>query len=108
MIVGGNKTLNVKVTNSGAQGGYRLARTPDRYTVGEILRLTEGSLSPVSCVDQDPILCSRGRGCPTLPIWRGLAKAINDYLDGITLQDMADDYERLKAQEDITNESIHG
>ncbi len=78
------------LTNRGAQGGYRLARTPDRYTVGEILRLTEGSLSPVSCVDQDPILCSRSRGCPTLPIWRGLAKAINDYLDGITLQDILD------------------
>ena len=76
--------------NRGYQGGYKLAKEPDQYKIGEILRLTEGSLSPVSCVDQDPILCSRSRGCPTLPIWRGLAKAINDYLDGITLQDILD------------------
>jgi len=76
--------------NRGAQGGYMLARTPDKYTVGEILRLTEGSLSPVDCADQDPVACVRGATCPTLPVWQGLAKVVNDYLDGITLQDIVD------------------
>ena len=74
----------------GAQGGYMLAKQPSQYTVGEILRMTEGSLSPVDCVDRDPIDCPRSGICPTLPVWRGLSKVINEYLDGITLQDLAD------------------
>ena len=77
-------------TNRGYQGGYKLAKAPSKYTVGEILRLTEGSLSPVSCLDHDPIECERSADCITLPIWQGLKKAIGDYLDGITLQDILD------------------
>ena len=77
-------------TNRGYQGGYKLAKAPSKYTVGEILRLTEGSLSPVSCLDHDPIECERSADCITLPIWKGLKKAICDYLDGITLQDILD------------------
>lgn len=77
-------------TNRGSQGGYMLARSPEKYTVGEILRLTEGSLSPVECADQDPPDCERSGDCPTLPVWQGLAKVINEYLDGITLQDIVD------------------
>ncbi|MBP5209555.1 MAG: Rrf2 family transcriptional regulator [Clostridia bacterium] len=78
--------------NRGAQGGYMLARSPEKYTVGEILRLTEGSLSPVDCLDQNPAGCDRGAGCATLPVWQGLAKVINDYLDGITLADIVDQH----------------
>ncbi len=74
----------------GPQGGYKLAVTPDRLTVGAILRATEGSLSPVDCVDQDEAVCVRRIDCPTFPIWRGLAKVINEYLDHITLQDILD------------------
>ena len=77
-------------TNRGSQGGYRLAKTPDKYTVGEILRLTEGSLAPVACLDQDPIECERSGECATLPIWQGLNRVINEYLNGITLQDILD------------------
>ena len=77
-------------TNRGYQGGYKLAKAPSKYTVGEILRLTEGSLSPVSCLDHDPIECERSADCITLPIWQGLKKAICDYLYGITLQDILD------------------
>jgi len=77
-------------TNRGAQGGYKLAKSPDKYTVGDILRLTEGSLSPVDCVDQDPVLCARSESCPTYPIWKGLSKVIYEYLDSITLQDILD------------------
>ena len=84
-----NKTDILK-TNRGVQGGYMLAKAPDKYTVGEILRLTEGSLSPVACLDQDPIQCERSNECPTLPIWQGLNQVIRDYLDHITLQDILD------------------
>ncbi len=84
-------------TNRGAQGGYKLAKTPDKYTVGEILRITEGNLAPVDCAMQDPIECSRSILCPTLPIWKDLTKMINDYLDGITLQDILDRQQELYA-----------
>lgn len=84
-----NKTDILKA-NRGFQGGYMLAKSPDKYTVGMILRLTEGSLSPVACLDQDPIECERSGECATLPIWKGLNKVINDYLDNITLQDVLD------------------
>ena len=84
-----NRT-NVLRTNRGAQGGYMLARTPDKYTVGEILRLTEGSLAPVACLEQEPNLCERQESCATLPVWQGLYRVINDYLDNITLQDILD------------------
>ncbi|MEA4946058.1 MAG: Rrf2 family transcriptional regulator [Oscillospiraceae bacterium] len=80
----------ILLTNRGYLGGYRLARTPDQYTMGEILRLTEGSLAPVACLDQQPNQCARCGECPTLPVWQGLEKIINEYLDGITLQDILD------------------
>lgn len=86
-------TLNhadILLTNRGFQGGYQLAKSPDSYTVGQILRMTEGSLSPVSCLDQDPNLCPRSSDCITLPVWKGLSKVINEYLDSITLQDIID------------------
>ena len=84
-----NKT-NVLRTNRGAQGGYMLARNPDKYTVGEILRLTEGSLAPVACLEQEENFCERREECATLPVWQGLFDVINEYLDGITLQDILD------------------
>ena len=77
-------------TNRGYQGGYMLARDPSHYTVGDILRLTESSLAPVACVEQSPIDCTRSADCPTLPVWQGLYRVINEYLDGITLQDILD------------------
>lgn len=84
-----NKTDMLRA-NRGSQGGYMLAKAPDKYTVGEILRLTEGSLSPVDCIDHDPGDCDRSADCATRPIWQGLSKVINEYLDGITLQDIID------------------
>ena len=78
------------LTNRGAQGGYKLARTPDKYTVAEILRLTEGSIAPVACLDQEPNECERSAECVTLPIWQGLYDVITEYLEGITLQDILD------------------
>lgn len=77
-------------TNRGYQGGYKLAKAPEKYTVKDILALTEGSLSPVACLDHDPIECDRCNDCITLPVWKGLKKVINDYLENITLQDILD------------------
>lgn len=77
-------------TNRGYQGGYKLAKAPDKYTVGDILRLTEGSLAPVACLDCNPVGCEHSGECPTLPIWKGLKDVICNYLDSITLQDILD------------------
>ena len=88
-------------TSRGFQGGYKLAQTPDKYTVGMILRLTEGSLAPVSCLEQDPNQCERCAECPTLFVWEGLNKLISEYLDGITLQDILD-----KQKESYSNNYI--
>ncbi|MBO4854733.1 MAG: RrF2 family transcriptional regulator [Oscillospiraceae bacterium] len=76
-------------TTRGYQGGYRLSKSPARYTVGEILRATEGSLAPVACLEGE-ISCPRREDCATLPIWEGLEKVVDAYLDGITLQDVLD------------------
>lgn len=77
-------------TTRGSQGGYMLSRTPDKYTVGEILRLTEGNLALVECLDRNPVGCERSGECATLPVWQGLNRVINEYLDSITLQDILD------------------
>ena len=77
-------------TNRGYQGGYMLANTPAHFTVGQILRLTEGGLLPVDCLESGQEVCGRRADCVTLPVWQGLYKVINDYLDGITLQDLLD------------------
>lgn len=81
---------NILKTNRGFQGGYRLSKQPKDYTVGDILRLTEGDLAPVACAAQNPVECNRSMTCPTLPVWQGLCKVINEYLDSITLQDIID------------------
>ena len=72
----------------GKGGGYRLTRKPEQYTAGEILRLTEGSLSPVSCNECNGSTCSRAKECRTLPVWEELDRRINDYLDSVTLADL--------------------
>ncbi len=83
-------------TNRGYQGGYMLAKDPSQYTVGEILRLTEGSLAPVFCAEC-PGDCKRSADCPTFPVWQGLYRVTNEYLDGITLQDILDDHQKRAA-----------
>ena len=72
----------------GAQGGYRLAKKTSEYTIGDILRITEGSLAPVACLEDEVNECPRETACPTIGVWRGLYKVINDYLDNITLEDL--------------------
>ncbi len=76
------------VTGRGFQGGYKLSRRPSSYTVGDVLRVTEGKLAPVACLEQDENNCERAGGCDTLYIWKGLMEVIENYLDKITLQDI--------------------
>jgi Rrf2 family protein len=73
----------------GAQGGYRLAKTPAEYTVGMILRLTEGSLAPVACLDRDSDECDRCDTCETLEVWNQVYQAINNVVDNVTIADLA-------------------
>lgn len=74
----------------GAQGGYMLKRAPEEYTVGMILRLTEGDLAPVSCIGEDSTDCERRESCVTLRIWEQLNEAISGVVDNITLADMVE------------------
>ena len=81
---------DILVASRGYQGGYMLAKSPDMYTVGDILRITEGSIAPVSCLEGGSSVCDRDNQCMTLYVWEGLEKVIAEYLDSITLQDILD------------------
>ena len=72
----------------GKGGGYRLNRSPEEYTVGSILKLTEGSLSAVSCTTQGAAACSRTECCQAKPMWDKLDKMIDEFFEGITLGDL--------------------
>ena len=72
----------------GKGGGYKLTRKPEEYSVGEILRLAEGNISPVSCQALDGKECDHEGSCITLPFWRELGDLINDYLDKHSLYDL--------------------
>lgn len=73
----------------GPKGGHRLIKKPSDYTVGDILRVTEGNLAPISCLQDSPNRCPRSSECTTLSFWEGLYKAITDYCDSVTLEDIA-------------------
>ncbi len=74
----------------GPQGGYRLTKSPEQYTVGMILRLTEGSLAPVACLDEEENTCDRQDTCATLQLWKMLNNAISNVVDKVTLADLVE------------------
>ena len=74
----------------GAQGGYLLKKEPQEYTVGMILRLTEGSLAPVACLDGDENDCEIQESCVTLILWKKIYDAVSGVVDHTTLQDLVD------------------
>ena len=74
----------------GKGGGYKLTRSPEDYPVGEILRLTEGDLAPVSCLSPDAEPCERAAECRTLNMWKGFYDLTNKYFDGITIASLAE------------------
>ena len=88
MIVGNLKKAELVDSTRGKEGGYKLARKPEEYRVGEILRCVEDNLAPVSCIKAGSVECDRAGECITVPMWMELDEIINAYLDGITLQDL--------------------
>ena len=72
----------------GKGGGYKLMKRPEEYTIGSILKLMEGSLAPVACLEKKPNRCERAAECATLKMWEGMEKMIEDYFEGITLADL--------------------
>jgi Rrf2 family protein len=86
------KNGDILKTARGFQGGYKLSKSPELYTVGSILRLTEGSLAPVACLEGEVNTCNRSSYCMTLGVWRGLERVIMNYLESITLQDILNEH----------------
>ncbi len=73
---------------SGKGGGYRLVRKPSEYTVGEILKITEGTMATVACLEEDAEACSREKVCKTLPMWKKFDSMVHDFFYGITIDDL--------------------
>ena len=88
MIVSSLKKAELVESTRGKEGGYRLSRSPDDYSVGEILRCLEDKLAPVSCIKDGEIQCDKAAACVTLPMWKELDELTNTYLDGVSLQDL--------------------
>lgn len=89
----------------GAAGGYKLAKDPKEYTVGMILRLTEGSLAPVACVEYAENECDRYDTCATIDIWKKLNDAISSVVDSITLEDVVKNHHK-KMELKINNDYV--
>jgi Rrf2 family protein len=81
----------------GSQGGYRMMKDPSKYTIGDILRVTEGSLAPVSCLDDEVNECPKVGECPTIKLWEGLYKNITEYLGSVTIADLMEKAEATDA-----------
>ncbi|GHT26715.1 AsnC family transcriptional regulator [Planctomycetales bacterium] len=86
------------LTNRGSQGGYKLSKPLSEYKVGDILRYTEGTLTPVECDSKEPEILRDGSEGMLIGLWQGLEKVIADYLDGISVQDIVDDYAKKAAE----------
>ena len=81
-------TNGLVATAHGKGGGYRLCKDPSDYRVGDILRVTEGTLVPVACLEENAAPCARSAECRTLPLWKKLSNAISDCLDRVSLADL--------------------
>ena len=88
MIVGSLKRAGLVASTRGKEGGYRLVRDPEDYTIGEILRCIEDNLAPVACIKAGDICCEHAGECMTVPMWKELDDITNAYLDGVSLQDL--------------------
>ncbi len=90
---------NLIISYRGNNGGYRLSRKPSEYKIGEILRVAEGSLAPVACLECSKDFCNRRDVCTTIEFWDGFNKVINNYVDNVTLEDLVD-----KARKKLEND----
>ena len=80
--------FDLQIRTCGNAVAFRLSRKPEEYTLGEILRLTEGSLSPVTCLECGAAPCDKAADCRTLPVWTELDRRINEYLNSVTVADL--------------------
>ncbi|MEA5026692.1 MAG: Rrf2 family transcriptional regulator [Erysipelotrichaceae bacterium] len=78
----------------GVGGGYQLTRRPEQYTAGDILRAAEKGLAPIACLNDHPNKCRRSPDCQVLSFWENYDKVINDYIDSVTLADLAENAKR--------------
>ena len=88
MIVGNLKKAELVDSTRGKEGGYKLNKTPQEYSIGEILRCIEGSLAAVACRREGEIQCDRSGACLTVPMWKELDDITNAYLDTVSLEDL--------------------
>ncbi len=88
MIVSVLNKGNMVKSQRGKAGGYQLSKMPSEYTVGEIIKLTEKTLAPVMCLEENADTCQRAGECMTLPLWKKLDSMINGYLNSVTLEDV--------------------
>ena len=85
------------ISSRGKAGGYKLSKSPGEYTVGGILKLTEGNMAPVACLENGKCDCLRAEECVTLPLWRNLDRIVDDYLESVTLKDLIAQYDQYVA-----------
>ena len=99
MIVGNLKKAELVDSTRGKEGGYKLNKTPQEYSIGEILRCIEDNLAPVACIKEGEIQCDRSGACLTVPMWKELDDITNAYLDTVSLEDLltGDKWRRQKA-----------
>lgn len=88
MIVGSLKKAELVLSSRGKEGGYKLIKAPEEYSVGEILRSAEDNLAPVSCIKAGGVNCEHASDCLAIPMWKELDDITNAYLDTVTLQDL--------------------
>ena len=88
MIVGNLKKAELVDSTRGKEGGYKLNKTPQEYSIGEILRCIEDNLAPVACIKEGEIQCDRSGACFTVPMWKELDDITNAYLDTVSLEDL--------------------
>ena len=88
MIVGNLKKAELVDSTRGKEGGYKLNKAPEEYSVGEILRSIEDNLAPVACIKEGEIQCDRSGACMTIPMWKELDDITNAYLDTVSLEDL--------------------
>lgn len=72
----------------GKGGGYRLTKKPEEISVAEILKLTEGDIAPVACLEDNAVVCDRMEDCRTLPVWKGLNERINEFLESVKISEL--------------------
>ena len=89
-IVGLLTRANFVKSRRGAGGGYVLTKSPEKYTVGDILRVTEGSLAPITCLETEENFCPRAESCKSVKFWQGFYDTINKYLDSAVLSDFTE------------------